>query len=119
LGPAKKDGVDGICKRPPGWAARVLKDGWPIAHRQVHPYLRYRILIGEREGYPLPRRLFWHGMQLDFMLSWAGIEATEQESSDFHQPHSFQIQVLNLDLQIILIQIILLNTDRNMGIIPP
>lgn len=40
-----------------------------LAHRQVHPYLRYGILIGKREHYPLPGRLFRHGTQFDFMLS--------------------------------------------------
>lgn len=28
-----------------------------FTHRQVHPYLRYGILIGERKHYPLPGRL--------------------------------------------------------------
>jgi len=48
-------------------------------HRQVHPYLRYGILIGERGNYPLPGRLFRHGTQFDFMLSWVGKEPTNQE----------------------------------------
>ena len=52
-------------------------------HRQVHPYIRYGILIGEREHHPLPGRLFRHGTQFDFMLSWVGIEPTEQEMTDF------------------------------------
>jgi len=52
-------------------------------HRQVHPYIRYGILIGEREHYPLPGRLFRHGTQFDFMLSWVGIEPTQQEMKDF------------------------------------
>jgi len=54
-----------------------------FAHRQVHPYLRYGILIGEWGDSPLPGRLFRHGTQFDFMLSWAGKEATQQELSDF------------------------------------
>lgn len=39
-------------------------------HKSVHPYLRYGILIGNRKNYPLPGRLFRHGQQFDFMLSW-------------------------------------------------
>jgi len=54
-----------------------------LTHRQVHPYLRYGILIGERGKFPLPGRLFRHGTQFDFMLSWVGADATEDEMSDF------------------------------------
>ena len=54
-----------------------------FAHRQVHPYLRYGILIGERGKSPLPGRLFRHGTQFDFMISWAGKEANNQELADF------------------------------------
>jgi hypothetical protein len=54
-----------------------------FTHRQVHPYLRYGILIGERKHYPLPGRLFRHGTQFDFMLSWAGSTPSEEEMSDF------------------------------------
>lgn len=39
-------------------------------HKKVHPYLRYGILLGNREHYPLPGRLFRHGAYFDFMLSW-------------------------------------------------
>lgn len=54
-----------------------------FTHRQVHPYLRYGILIGEREHYPLPGRLFRHGTQFDFMLSWTGQSPSDQEMGDF------------------------------------
>jgi hypothetical protein len=54
-----------------------------FTHRQVHPYLRYGILIGDRKHYPLPGRLFRHGTQFDFMLSWKGADATEEEMSLF------------------------------------
>lgn len=50
-----------------------------FTHRQVHPYLRYGILIGEREHYPLPGRLFRHGTQFDFMLSWIATQPTKKE----------------------------------------
>jgi hypothetical protein len=52
-------------------------------HRQVHPYIRYGILIGERKHYPLPGRLFRHGTQFDFMISWVGAEATSEEMDAF------------------------------------
>ncbi|MDP4265132.1 MAG: hypothetical protein Q8941_21570 [Bacteroidota bacterium] len=39
-------------------------------HKNVHPYLRYGILIGNRKHYPLPGFLFRHGQHFDFMLSW-------------------------------------------------
>lgn len=54
-----------------------------FTHRQVHPYLRYGILLGERKQYPLPGRLFRHGTQFDFMLSWAGGDPSKIEMDDF------------------------------------
>jgi hypothetical protein len=54
-----------------------------FTHRQVHPYLRYGILIGEREHHPLPGRLFRHGTQFDFMLSWVATEPTWIEMDAF------------------------------------
>ncbi len=51
-------------------------------HRQVHPYLRYGILLGYRKHYPLPGRLFRHGTQFDFMISWVKHEPTEKELED-------------------------------------
>ena len=50
-------------------------------HKQIHPYLRYGIMVGNRKHYPLPGRLFRHGAHFDFMLSWVGIEPTENELS--------------------------------------
>lgn len=47
--------------------------------KQVHPYLRYGILIGKRDHYPLPGRLFRHGQNFDFMQSWKGEKALESE----------------------------------------
>ena len=43
------------------------------SHKNVHPYLRYGILIGNRKDYPLPGRLFRHGQHFDFMLSWKSL----------------------------------------------
>jgi len=51
-------------------------------HRQVHPYLRYGILLGDRKHYPLPGRLFRHGTQFDFMISWVEHEPRKQELDD-------------------------------------
>jgi len=48
-------------------------------HKNVHPYLRYGILIGNREHHPLPGRLFRHGQHFDFMQSWKGYKADESE----------------------------------------
>jgi len=41
-----------------------------FTHKNVHPYLRYGIIIGNRGHYPLPGRLFRHGSNFDFMMSW-------------------------------------------------
>lgn len=54
-------------------------------HKNVHPFLRYGILIGNRKQYPLPGRLFRHGAHFDFMLSWVGYEATGKEWEDFKE----------------------------------
>jgi hypothetical protein len=51
------------------------------AHKHVHPYLRYGILIGLREHYPLPGRLIRHGAHFDFMASWKGARPTPSEWS--------------------------------------
>lgn len=48
-------------------------------HKNVHPYLRYGILIGNRKDYPLPGRLFRHGQYFDFMLSWKSIKGDKSE----------------------------------------
>ncbi|WP_214484608.1 hypothetical protein [Bacillus sp. SM2101] len=49
------------------------------SHKNVHPYLRYGILIGNREHYALPGRLFRHGSEFDFMSSWVSYEPNEPE----------------------------------------
>lgn len=53
------------------------------AHRAVHPYLRYGVMLGNRGKYPLPGRLYRHGTQFDFMISFKGYEPTENEMVDF------------------------------------
>src|SRR5262249_54827732 len=53
-----------------------------FSHKKLHPYLRYGILLGRREHYPLPGRLFRHGLFFDFMLSWAAEAPTQRELND-------------------------------------
>lgn len=52
-------------------------------HKNVMPYIRYGIMIGNREHYPLPGRLFRHGTNFDFLFSFVGYEPTEQEMCIF------------------------------------
>ncbi|MBA7498187.1 hypothetical protein ES704_00922 [subsurface metagenome] len=52
-------------------------------HKNVHPYLRYGILLGNRKHYPLPGRLFRHGAYFDFMLSWKAYKPAEDEWKNF------------------------------------
>lgn len=40
-----------------------------LAHKSVHPYLRYGMLIGGLQE-ALPGRLIRHGLDFDFLLSW-------------------------------------------------
>jgi hypothetical protein len=42
-------------------------------HKNVHLFLRYGILIGNRKHFPLPGRLFRHGDHFNFML-WLGMK---------------------------------------------
>jgi hypothetical protein len=55
------------------------------AHRAVHPYLRYGIMLGDRKHYPLPGRLYRHGAQFDFMMSFRGVEPDESEMAVFFE----------------------------------
>lgn len=52
-----------------------------LAHKTVHPYLRYGILLGNCRHYFLPGRLYRHGAYFDFMLSWVGCRPTSAELS--------------------------------------
>ncbi len=49
------------------------------SHKNVYPYLRYGIFIGNRKHHPLPGRLFRHGANFDFMLSWEGYHPKGKE----------------------------------------
>jgi len=48
-------------------------------HKTVFPYLRYGIMLGSRGHYPLPGRLYRHGTQFDFMISFKEHEPSERE----------------------------------------
>ena len=54
-----------------------------LSHKTVHPYLRYGIMLGNRQRYPLPGRLYRHGAHFDFMISFAGTRPTELEMDRF------------------------------------
>ena len=53
------------------------------AHRSVHPYLRYGIMLGKRDDYPLPGRLYSHGSMFDFMISFRGFLPSPSEFRRF------------------------------------
>ncbi len=52
-------------------------------HKTVHPYLRYGIMLGARKHYSLPGRLYRHGANFDFMISFQSYEPTSEEWSAF------------------------------------
>jgi hypothetical protein len=52
-------------------------------HKQVHPYLRYGFLAGERKHYAIPPRLVKHGAHFDFMATWCAAEPTPTEWKTF------------------------------------
>lgn len=53
------------------------------AHKSVHPYLRYGVILTNRKHYPLPGRLYRHGKEFDFMLSFKSFKPTRQEKERF------------------------------------
>ena len=53
------------------------------AHKSVHPYLRYGIMLGERQHLPLPGRLYRHGAHFDFMISFVATTPTRNELLKF------------------------------------
>jgi hypothetical protein len=61
-------------------------------HKNVHPYLRYGILIGDRQHYPLPGRLFRHGAYFDFMLSWEVFEPSPVELNNLLEILTEEVQ---------------------------
>jgi len=47
-------------------------------HKNVHPYLRYGIVVGRYDD-AVPRRMLRHGLQFDFMLTLASEKLTSQD----------------------------------------
>ncbi len=52
-------------------------------HKSVFPYLRYGIMLGNRQHHPLPGRLYRHGTQFDFMISFKEHEPSPKELKEF------------------------------------
>lgn len=52
-------------------------------HKNVTPYIRYGIMLGNRQHYPLPGRLFRHGTNFDFMISFKDFILSNDEKSAF------------------------------------
>jgi hypothetical protein len=53
-------------------------------HKSVFPYLRYGIMLGNRRHFPLPGRLYRHGTQFDFMISFRDHEPSAKELEAFN-----------------------------------
>lgn len=53
------------------------------AHKILHPYLRYGLLIGNRNEKALPGRLLRHGHHFDFMQSFKKFKADKEEWNSF------------------------------------
>ncbi len=64
-----------------GWIPRVVIETKinSVTHKQVHPYLRYGIFLGNRGNLALPGRLFRHGAHFDFMLCWKRFRSDAEE----------------------------------------
>lgn len=52
-------------------------------HKNVIPFVRYGIMLGARETYPLPGRLFRHGTNFDFLFSFVDYEPSVKEEMFF------------------------------------
>lgn len=52
-------------------------------HKNVIPFVRYGIMLGARETYPLPGRLFRHGTNFDFLFSFVDYEPSKKEVEAF------------------------------------
>lgn len=54
-------------------------------HKNIMPFLRYGIMIGDRGDYPLPGRLFRHGTNFDFMFSFSDVEPSNGEWKSYKE----------------------------------
>jgi hypothetical protein len=70
-------------------------------HKHVHPYLRYGILLGEREHYAIPVRLVKHGAYFDFMIAWRAAEPTTNEWRAFVTLLSEEISAFRAMLELL------------------
>lgn len=52
-------------------------------HKNVIPFVRYGIMLGARETYPLPGRLFRHGTNFDFLFSFVDYAPSDKEFTVF------------------------------------
>ena len=52
-------------------------------HKNVTPYIRYGIMLGNRKNFPLPGRLFRHGANFDFLISFKDFILSDEEMSAF------------------------------------
>ena len=52
-----------------------------LQHKTVTPFVRYGIMLGNRKHHPIPGRLYRHGSNFDFMISFKGYDLTKNESS--------------------------------------
>ena len=64
-------------------------------HKNVTPYIRYGIAIGDRKHYPLPGRLFRHGLNFDFMISFKDFNPTNDEKESFIELLKHEIEASN------------------------
>jgi hypothetical protein len=53
------------------------------SHKAITPFIRYGIIIGNRGKYPLPGRLFRHGVNFDFMKKKKKKELDKPEKKVF------------------------------------
>ena len=61
-------------------------------HKSITPFIRYGIVIGDRKHYPLPGRLFRHGANFDFMISFQKEKLSPIEKSTFHNVLKKELQ---------------------------
>lgn len=54
-----------------------------LEHKNVTRYIRYGIMIGDRKEYPLPGRLYRHGVNFDFMISFKKETPNDDEMKRF------------------------------------
>ena len=62
-----------------------------VSHKTVHPYLRYGIMLGDRQQRPLPGRLYRHGAHFDFMISFVSDRPSDAEIDRFVKIIGFEI----------------------------